>query len=146
MRRLLFETIVPTKVEQVWSLFEAVNDYPKYIQYCHRAELVGGFEVGSVWYDWSSVVYLPMKITHRIKHLEREKLIIYSIPLFGGGEIEQKFTFEDQESKTKVVVEILIDFENKLIDSLLGGLVESRNRRMIDQTINNIQEKFHATN
>lgn len=138
MRKLSFEPEFDFPVEKIWDLFTDVSNYPAYIKYCYKAELIGSFAAGSSWYDWSTVVYFPMKVTHQIVKVEPKKEIVYKIALPTNGELWQKFTIEENEGKTKVKVEISVEFGNKLIDSLIGPLVHARNKTMIEATIDNM--------
>ncbi len=138
MRKLLFEPTFDHPSEKIWELFLDVGNYPAYIKYCYKAELIGPFASGSSWYDWSTVVYFPLKVTHQIVKVEAKREIVYKIVLPTKGELWQKFTIEENEGKTKVKVEISVEFGNKLIDSLLGPMVHARNKIMIEATIENM--------
>lgn len=140
VRKLFFEPNFQVSVEKIWSLFVKVEDYPRYIEYCRGAELVGDFKAGSTWYDWSSVVVFPLKVIHQIEKIDPNREIIYRIDLPSGGEIRQRFYLEELPTGTKVVVEISINFQNRFVDFTLGPFVAYRNQKMITATIENIRE------
>lgn len=146
MRQIMFEPIFTAPVDRLWEMFSEVSNYPRYIKYCQKAELVGEFKVGSTWSDWSTVVWIPLKIIHKIEKVKPQKEIVYRIDLPFGGNIRQHFDLQDLGKGTKVVVRIEIGFENQLMDLLVGGLVEQRNRKMIAATIGNIQRSLNANN
>lgn len=140
MRKLIFELTINASVEKLWPLLAEIENYPRYIKYCRKAFLIGDFREGSTWYDWSTVVYLPLKIKHEIIRIQPNKEIIYKIGL-PVGEIWQKLSLEVGE-QTKVWFEITIDFPNPVIDKTLGALVYYRNRKMIEATIANFEKGF----
>ncbi len=146
MRKLTFEPIFNTSLEKVWQLFTEIHNYPRYIEFCQTAELVGPFAPGSHWKDHSTVVYLPMDIVHEIVTVEPAKKLEYRINLPGGGELWQRFHFSEVAGQTQLKVEIDINFTNKLMDFFLGPLVQRRNQTMINQTINNFQEALEHGN
>jgi ribosome-associated toxin RatA of RatAB toxin-antitoxin module len=144
MRTLNFEFETSAKTDQIWSLLTDVNNYHRYIKNCIKSTLVGDFKEGSSWYDWSTVVYLPLKVNHKIIKIVPKKEIIYQIPL-PLGSIWQKLTISEGE-KTKVQLEVNIDFPNRLIDQTLGALVAYRNQDMLSATINNFKDHFNENN
>lgn len=139
MRTLIYDPIFTVSKVSLWEIFTQVENYPKYIKYCQKAELIGDFKVGSIWSDWSTVVWLPLKINHEIIKIEPEKELFFQIKLPLGGKIEQRFLFYDQDRKTKLDIEITIDIPNKVLDFLFGRALEYRNRQMIEATIDNFK-------
>lgn len=145
MRRLLFEPVFDVPLQSLWEKFADVNSYSKYIKNCHKSVLVGPFKAGSIWYDWSTVIYLPLKINHQIIKVIPKEEIIYKINL-PFGEIWQKVDFVPQGVKTKVRLEIEMNFRPKLIDKTLGSLIYLRNQQMLSETIKNYYQSFNENN
>ncbi len=147
MRTIEFETIVPVAIDEVWAMFKKVEEYPQIIEYCHKAKLVGGFKEGSNWYDWSTVLIVPLKVNHQIEKILPNAEIIYSIPLPFGVFLKQESKLEGKSSReTNVKMVVTIAFESKLLDSILGNFVEYRNKRMISKTIENFHNRFKNAN
>ena len=147
MRTLEFETTIPVAIDEVWFMFEKVEEYPQVIEYCYRAKLVGGFKEGSLWYDWSTVLVVPLKVIHTIDKILPKEEISYSIALPFGGFLKQNSKLEGKNSReTRVKMIVSIDFKNKLLDFLVGGFVEYRNKKMINKTIENFQDRFKNEN
>lgn len=140
MRNLTFEVDTTASVEQIWSLLTGVNNYHLYIKNCSKSVLVGDFKEGSSWYDWSTVVYLPLKINHKIIKVVPKKEIHYQVEL-PIGVIWQKLVIIEGK-KNKVQLEINIDFPNSIVDKTLGTLVHYRNRMMLAETISNLKKGF----
>lgn len=141
MRKLELSTLLNQPREEIWKIFSDVGNYPRYIKHCYTARLLGPFKEGSTWYDWSTVVYLPLKVTHKIIKVDPQRELIYKIDLIDGGEIWQYVTLEEVNGKTKVNLMITIDFKNKLVDNLIGPIVYSRNKNMLQATIDNFSRR-----
>lgn len=140
MKTLKFTLATNAPVENIWPIISDINSYHKYIKYCHKSKLIGKFQEGSIWYDWSTVVFLPLKINHKIIKIIPNEKIIYLIktPL---GEIWQTMLIEEGK-KTKLKLEVNIDFPNRLIDKAFGHLVYMRNRKMLEATMKNFKDGF----
>lgn len=141
MKKLIFEPVFDSSVEQTWAFFSEIEHYPKYIKYSHSTYLDGDFKEDSIWYEWTTVMYLPMKIKHRIKKVTLLEEIIYHVE-FPAGEIWQKLNFEDLSGKTKVKAEITIKFHHFLLEKIIGPLVYKRNISMVEASINNFKESL----
>lgn len=140
MKRLVFKPVFSASTERLWQMFSDVKNYPKYIKYCHKAGLIGQFQVGSTWYDWSTVVFVPLKVNHRIVKVSPNRELLFNIDLPFFVSLDQRFILESKGVGTEVNIEITIDFKNKLMEILLGSLIAYRNRKMIEGTISNVQE------
>lgn len=145
MKRLVFEPVFDSPIEVIWDKFSDVNNYSKYIKYCHKSVLVGPFKSGSHWYDWSTVVYLPLKIDHQIIKVVHQEEIVYKINL-PFGEIWQRVNFTSLGSKTKLKLEIDINFRYNLLNQTIGRLVYYRNQKMMKETIKNYDASFKQNN
>ncbi len=135
MRRLEFESIVDFQLERTWKLFTEVENYPDYIKFCNRAIPEGSFEEGNYWYDWTTILYLPLKIRHKIVKISLQKELLYliEVPFII---IEQKITFEDLRPQTRVKIELTFNFGNKLLEKVFGPLLFRRNTEMIEDLMN----------
>lgn len=146
MRKLFFTTLLNVPSDQIWPRLEDINNYPAYIKFCHKAELNGPFVSGSTWYDWSSVVIIPLKITHEIISVVPKKEIIYRIKLPSNGELWQKLILNTEEGKTRVSLEVTIEFGSKILDIIIGPLIYYRNKVMLEATLNNIKQAVKNEN
>ncbi|HSX58509.1 MAG TPA: SRPBCC family protein [Candidatus Saccharimonadales bacterium] len=140
MRNLLFEPVFDASSEKIWEIVKDVNNYSNYIEFCQKSELFGDFREGSHWIDHSTVAFVPMDIKHEIIKIVPQKEIIYKINLPSGGALWQKFYFEPLGERTKLRIEIEINFTNKLVDALIGQVIYRRNQIMIETTINNFKK------
>ena len=140
MRNLTFSIKTDAPVNKIWIIISDINSYHKYIKYCHKSKLVGDFKEGSSWYDWSTVVFLPLKINHLIIKIIPGKQIGYLIKT-PFGEIRQKITIK-KGKKTLLRLDVTINFPNWLIDKTLGNFVYLRNYQMLKTTMKNYKDDF----
>lgn len=139
MKNLEIESVLDLSMEKTWKLLTEVENYPYYIKFCNKAVLEGPFEEGSYWYDWTSVVYLPLKIRHKIEKVLPRQEIKYLItnPLLT---IRQNVTCTEEQSKTKIRIEFKYDFANKLFEKIFGSLIYRRNKEMLVNLMGNYQK------
>lgn len=142
MRKLAFEYQTKEPINKIWSLLSNVNNYHLHIKYCLRSGLIGNFQEGASWYDWSTVVYVPLKINHKIIKIVPHKKIEYKIEL-PIGDIWQTLSISTGK-QTKVRLQIVIDFPNRFVNQTIGSLVYYRNRKMLEGTIENFKKSFSA--
>lgn len=140
MKSLNFEFTTSASTKNIWSILSDVDNYHRYIKYCRSSKLKGEFKEGSSWYDWSTVVFLPLKINHKIIKITPGEKIIYQIKM-PIGNIWQTILIS-KGKKTKVKLEVVIDFPNRFIEKTLGALVYMRNREMLASTMNNFKDNW----
>ncbi len=139
MRKLDFEQIIDYPLEKTWYLFTDVKNYPRFLKYCSKAVVEGEFKEGGYWYDWSTVVYLPLKVRHKIIKISSREELVYLIknPFVT---IEQTIKLSDLQKQTKVNIGYKINFRNILLEKLLGSLISRRNSEMIEYLMNNYKK------
>lgn len=146
MKKLDFEQIIDYPLAKTWFLFTDVDNFPHFLKYCYKARIEGEFKVGGYWYDWTTLVYLPLKVRHQITKIALEKELVYLIknPLMS---IEQTIKLSDLEKQTKVDIGYKINFRNRLVEIVLGPLICRRNSEEIRYLMNNYKKvKIHETN
>lgn len=139
MKNLEIESVLDLSTEKTWKLLTEVENYPYYIKFCNKAVLEGPFEEGSYWYDWTSVVYLPLKIQHKIEKvlLLQEIKYLITTPLL---KISQNITCTEKQSKTMIRIEFKYDFANKLFEKIFGSLIYRRNKEMLVNLMDNYKK------
>lgn len=142
MRRLVFELVTDKRSDKIWQILADINNYHKYIKYCYYSHLVGDFKEGSTWYDLSTVALIPLRINHKIIKIIPNKKIVYIIktPIV---EIWQTILIK-KSRKTRLKLEVTIDFPNRLIGKILGTFLYLRNRQMLEKTMQNYKKSFSA--
>ena len=146
MKKLEFESIVDYPLDKTWYMFSQVENYPAYLKYCIQAVLEGDFKEGAYWYDWTTVVYFPLKIRHKITKVSYHNELRYLIknPFLT---IEQTINFKDLQTRTKVNISFKIDFTNSLLEKVFGPVVYRRNTEVIEYLMNNYKKaKINETN
>lgn len=141
MRTITDSATLNIPAQAIWDLFFDIDSYQKYVGYCLSAKAEKPIREGSRWADWSLVIGIPFLVHHEIIKISEDEFI-YRIPLFGGGEMFQKFRLKAVGENTLVEMELNIDFKNKLLDQLLGGWVEYRNKKMMNLTLKKVESYY----
>ncbi|OGY32668.1 MAG: hypothetical protein A3A57_02715 [Candidatus Woykebacteria bacterium RIFCSPLOWO2_01_FULL_41_12] len=139
MRRILVQPKFNVGKGRLWDFFVNIKNYPKIIPFCQRVEIKDGLKVGGQWVDWSTILWIPLKMNHDIVQVQEPSCLRYKIRTFFGSELGQNLILEGNDSKSSVQAEITIDLKPRLLDIFLGKLVEKRNREMIEGTIKNVR-------
>ena len=139
MHRIFVQPKFSVGKDRLWSFMAGIKDYPKIIPFCQRVEIKHELKAGGQWSDWSTILWVPLKINHDIVEVQAPNRLRYKIKTFFGTELEQKLVLEGSEKESQAQVEFTIDLRPKLLDFFLGKLVEKRNREMMDGTIKNVR-------
>jgi ribosome-associated toxin RatA of RatAB toxin-antitoxin module len=142
MRTAKVEAELSLSIDHLWSLLLEISNYPKYIKFLQKAELVGGrIEVGAVWYDWTTILFLPMKIKHTVVSITPKEEIGFDVDLIFGGIMQQRFVFSPRGSSTQIQGQISFDFRNKLVDKILGQFLQKRLQEMLEGSLENFKKE-----
>ena len=145
MRNLKIETKINKPIDFVWSVLADVENYPKYVKHIYRAKAHGPLVEGSTWSDWTTILFLPLKITHTTSELVEPRRLHFTFPTPFEGQVNQLFTLRQEGRATNVRFEISIDLGNKLVDFLLGSILEQRWRSMISAAVANLGKEFNGS-
>lgn len=137
MRTFKQKIELPRTEKNPWSIIEDVNSYPGLVGFVKKAKLLGSFEKGSSWYDITSILWVPLKIVHRITALEKGKRVDYYISLPFGGWMLEKILLKGKTLEVEVSLSL-----SKPIDSILGPVLERRLRQMVKKTFENVDRRF----
>ncbi|KKR51061.1 MAG: hypothetical protein UT84_C0003G0056 [Candidatus Curtissbacteria bacterium GW2011_GWA1_40_16] len=129
-RKVEFRTNLEASSERLWQIATKVSNYPRYFKYVHYAKEPENFKKGTVWWDISTIVYFPMKVSHRVVQVVPGREVRHEISLPLGGQIVQNFKIEPTSGGTKVEIKVLIS-QNKLMDFLLGRVIEARTNSIV---------------
>lgn len=129
-RKVEFRTSLEGSSERLWQIATKVSNYPRYFKYVHYAKEPKNFEKGAIWWDISTIMYVPMKVSHRVIQVVPGREVRHEISLPLGGQIVQNLKIEPTGSGTKAEIKVLIS-QNKLMDLLLGKIIEARTNTLI---------------
>ena len=126
-------------VKEVWKIIEDVEHYPEHVKYMHKAKLSGPFGVGSQWVDVTTVLWIPMAVTHKVAKLKENKEIVFDISLPFGGRMIQTVILNGDQKTPEVVGEIDFDLGNPLANFLVGQILKRRLQDMLASTLKKVQ-------
>jgi len=139
MRKAVFETTIAQPVDTVWSVITKVEDYPSYIRYVHKAEQPESLKVGSEWFDWSTIIFVPLRLKHIVVKMEPNKALVFFMPLPFGGEMNQLVTIKQYGSGTKIRAEINFDLKHPILNQVVGPILTRRLLIMMNSTLDNFK-------
>lgn len=140
MREISVNELFPASVETMWNLFSDIEHYPKYVHFVKSVEIVKGIKEGGMWYDISTIMFLPWRYDHYITKFEKNKEIEFTVYLTTGGKIVQNFSFKQNGEQARIVGYVTIDLGWKILDFFLGSFLEQRMQMMVNGTIKNARE------
>jgi len=141
MRRIQLAAELNLPVSAVWELFADIENYPRYVKFMRSVELKGKPGLGTIWYDWTTILFLPMKIRHQVVKFEKEEEIAFEVSSPLGGMMWQVFRMAGDQKKAKVEGEISFDLGNFLLDFFLGFFLKLRLNDMLRSTLSKIRKE-----
>lgn len=138
MREITVRESFSLSIEEMWGLFTDIPNYPKYVAFVKSVKIVHGIKHKGMWYDISTILWIPWRYDHHITAFEPYKKIEYTVSPMTGGKIIQSFEFTHKEGKTHVSGYVRMDLRWSILDKLVGSIVEHRMRKMVEGTIKNI--------
>ena len=143
MLQVHYETEIHAPVEEVWKLFCDIQNYTKHIAYVQKVVDAEEFKEGVLWYDITTVLWVPLKVYHRITTIGKNYL---RFDLSGFGikeEVEEIRVEAGKGNKTHVTMDITFDL-GSIFNFLLGKLVQKRLYIMCDKTARNFDNWYKA--
>ncbi len=141
MRTASVEADLNLSKDKLWELFTNISNYPKYIKFVQKTELKGNELVpGAIWYDWTTILFVPMKIKHIVVLVKSQSEIGFDVPMVFGSLMQQRFSFFGDSNKTMVKGKISFDFKNGLLDKILGPILQKRLQEMLEGSLENFRK------
>ncbi len=141
MRKVIVKSQLSLSQEEIWKLITDIKNYPTYIKYCLKAKGPEPIKKGDWWWDWTTIMVLPLKINHQVVELNPNNYLKFLVPLFFVGNLTQEVTLTETTKGTQVVIEVSINLKNKIADLLLGDFLYKRTQTMINSIYANFSKK-----
>ena len=145
MRKALFEATINQPVDTVWSVITKVEDYPSYVRYVHKVEQPKSLKVGSEWFDWSTIIFVPLRLKHTVVKMEPNKVLGFFVPLPFGGKMNQLFTITQYGRGTKLYAEINFDLKYPIFNQVIGPILTRRLVLMMNLSLGNFKRKQNGS-
>jgi ribosome-associated toxin RatA of RatAB toxin-antitoxin module len=117
-------------IEKAWQIVTDIEKYPQRVKYVKKVEIYGIGE-GSQWDDITQILWIPIKIRHTVTSAIKNKEYEFSIRLYFGGTMKQKYTLSKENQETIIQGIIIFDLGNKLINNTLGVILKHRLKKML---------------
>src|SRR5690349_4391327 len=124
MRKIVMES--KSKVhskKDLWRTMTKLEDYPKWCKYCKKITATEVKE-GAIFHDVTTLLWIPLKISHIITKVKLHQELHFFLPLPGGGKIWHKFTFKQRRDHSLMRTEITFDLGNTLFNNTVGYILE----------------------
>ena len=145
MRKVVFEATIDQPLDAVWSVITKVEDYPSYIRYVYKVEWSESLKVGSEWFDWSTIIFVPLRLKHVVVKMKPNKELVFFMPLPFGGKMNQLFTISQSGSGTKMRAEINFDLKHPILNQVVGPILTRRLLIMMNSTLDNFKRKQNGS-
>jgi ribosome-associated toxin RatA of RatAB toxin-antitoxin module len=124
--------LVPHSVRQMFELVNSIEDYPRFLEWCHSSEIISRTETmveASLDIAWSGMhkSFTTRNILHPYTGID---LILVSGPF---NRLEGKWSFAPLEGDAcKVSLDLEIDFKGGLIDRLFQPIFNHIANSLVD--------------
>ncbi len=141
MRKIVVRSTSKTLTHKdLWNRITTLEEYPDWCKYCIKM-MPTKLEVGAIYHDITTLLWIPLKIKHQIIKIEPHKEFHLFLPLPGRGKmwVENKFA---QEGNIGVLeTEVRFDLGNRFFNATVGHVLEKRWMNLIRQGFPGLDEK-----
>lgn len=132
-------------LEKAWDLVTDIEKYPQRVKYVKKVKSYGT-GIGSQWDDVTTILWIPLRMRHTVKSIEKNKEYSFVIPLHFGGYMEQKYTlsWEDDKSITRALIKY--DLGNKFLNATIGSILKKRLKNMLISSFQKTGGEVYAEN
>lgn len=116
--------------EKVWDLLIDIEKYPERVKFVKKIE-IHGVGKGSKWDDTTTILWLPLTMHHTVKNFVKNEEYSFSLPIWGGGSMEQAYTIKEEGKK--VIVEAVVNFTlgHEIFNLTIGKILKARLKEML---------------
>lgn len=130
--------------QDLWSLITDLDKYPKHVKFVKKINYNNPLSLGSKFSDLTTIVYIPLKITHTVDVFEKGKKLGFFVKMPVSGFMKQRIDINDKSSERVLSLAIEFDFQNKIFDFLAGKFLEKRVKEMLLYILDSEKKLSHA--
>ena len=123
----------------MWNRMVTIKDYPEWVKFCKNV-MVTNVEEGAIFYDVTTLLWIPLRIKHVITKLNPYEELCYFLTLPGGGKMWNTFSFSQQDMLAQIHAEIKFDLGTKIANATVGHALEKRWEDMMRSSFPEIEE------
>ncbi len=129
-------------VERIWELLTDLTLYTKYVKHTQKVYGPKKLTIGTGWQDWSTMLWVPIKVSHKVVVFDKNKAIGFDIPFPWpvGGEMIQRIYLERNGPKTKFNASMKFRFGNRFVNILISSILKARLRDTMLYTMEKTQK------
>ena len=138
MIKVSIEKKLNLSTEATWSLLTNIEEYPRYVRYVRSVEISGPLKEGKEWFDWTSIVWIPMRVKHKTTKMIKNRKLAYEVPLPLGGKMFQSIDLSADNASTLVRGKIDFDLGNPVFNFFIGPILKLRLQSMMTSTLDKV--------
>lgn len=114
---------IATSAQAVWARISNLDEYPRHFKYVKRVQKKE-LRVGETWWDWTNILFIPIRVEHKVKSLEAPRLAVFIVRIPFGGSLTE--TFAADELGQTLRVDAVIEMDLRILDFFIGRFLEKR--------------------
>ena len=84
-RSVIREGILQMSCKEFWCATTDVENFSSWAKFVTKSQACGPLEKGSIYWDITKILWIPLKIKHIVTVIKKEERIMLELPLFFGG-------------------------------------------------------------
>lgn len=143
MRKVSVQGATSLSSTRIWNLITDLSLYPKHVKFVKKIYSDKPLSLGTSFSDITTIVYIPLKITHTVNIFEKGKRLGFFVKMPVYGFMKQSVEIKGDGSNRILNLTIEFDFQNKFFDFIFGKFLEKRVREMLLYILDS-EKKLHA--
>ncbi len=117
-------------LQRAWDIITDIEKYPQRVKYVKKVKMFGE-GVGSEWDDITTILWIPMRMRHKVSSFNKNKEYSFIIHFLANGYMEQKYSLSQKNEGSIIHALIKYDFGNKFLNVTLGSILKNRLKNML---------------
>lgn len=140
MRNISLTKTYNISKKSAWEIITDLCSYPEFVPFIKDVDYTGSVKKGLVWYDTTTLLWIPQRISHRISVYQIYERLVFVVPLDAGGEVVEEYILKSSGRQTKLTMTVSVAIPNRIVERVLGGILLWRFRKMLSKTLENLEE------
>lgn len=140
MKQITATAHLPISQEKAWSFITSVKDYPKVMPFTYAVSATHDpLKVGSKWSDITTILWIPLRMTHHIYRYDAYHTLSQRIDLPFAAELDEQFHLKSNGKKTKVSVTVTFHPGHIPLSPMILSIWEKRMKYLVSTAVQNLE-------
>ena len=117
-------------LEEAWKMLSDIQKYNQRVKFVRKVTLYTNTK-GTYWDDITTILWIPLKIKHKITSMKKNQKICYDTKLPLNGFMKQNFALSKNDKNVFIEGTINFDLGNKILNNTLGIILKKRLTEML---------------